>query len=1146
MPEKQKLNLPALPEREEKILKFWEEHKVFEKSIEQRKGARRFVFYDGPPFATGLPHYGHILASTIKDLVPRYWTMKGFRVDRRWGWDCHGLPIEHLVEQELNISGRKAIEKFGVQKFNETARSKVLGYSDEWYKTIRRIGRFVDFKNYYATMQPSYMESVWWAFAALYKKGLVYKDSRTSLFCPRCETPLSNFEIAMDNSYRDQEDNSVYVKLPLEGTTNEFLLVWTTTPWTLPGNAAVAVNPKLEYTKFKMGKEYIWAAVRPPHEMGADVDVIEKRSGKSFIGFRYRPLFRLTEDKNVYRVVGADFVNTEEGTGLVHIAPAFGEEDFVLGKAEGLPIFSTLDDTGRFNDQYRALGFLKGKKSEEANELIIAWLKKHQFLWRVQSIIHRYPICWRCQTPLLYKVQPAWFVKISALKPRMLALNKKIDWHPEHLKQGRFGNGLETAPDWNVSRSRFWGTPIPIWECTKCQQVQAIGSRAEFQQKTKEAKNRYILLRHGEAIHNIKGIISYAVKADYPLTLKGKLQVEQVSQSLKKRGIDMIFSSDVKRTKETAKMVSKILGIKKISFDARLREINTGVLEGQKQGAYSSIFSSRLEKFTKNPPGGENLTELRARTMKFIEELERKYSGKTILIISHEYPLWMLFAGSAGFTNEEAVHLKEARPQGDFIRFAETMEMRYKYLPRNGAREIDLHRPYVDEVSLFCACGGAMKRVPDVFDCWFESGSMPFAEKHYPFEHKEIFEKSFPADFIAEYIAQTRGWFYTLHVLAVALFGKPAFKHAVTTGTILSENGEKLSKSRKNFPDPWFLFGRYGVDAVRYYLMASPVMRADNINFSEKDVDEVYKKFSLISFNVLNFFKLGAGHLSLSSKKNSSRHILDRWIMSRLHSTLRDVTQSLDAYEIADAVKPLSDFVQDLSLWYVRRSRARIKSGGASARDALSTLRLVLFDLARMIAPVTPFLAEIIYQDLGRKKKLSVHLENWPRFNRRLIQGDLEEKMAAVRHIVSQALRVRAEVGVKVRQPLGALQIADKKISKKLLELIKDEVNVKEITFGEKLNLDTEITPALKKEGMVREIVRNIQEMRRDLGLRSKNIIKLQFDGDLEITETISERQGAIKKDVNASVLKIGGKKVFKIEREMDLDGKPLWVGIEI
>ncbi len=1135
----------SLPELEEKIIEFWEENKIFEKSILQRKNAKRYVFYDGPPFATGLPHYGHILASTIKDMVPRYWTMRGFQVPRRWGWDCHGLPIETLVEQELNIAGRKAIERFGVKKFNETARSKVLTYTNEWAKTVRRIGRFVDFDNSYATMSPTYMESVIWAFSQLYKKGLVYRDNRTSLFCPRCETPLSNFEIAMDNSYRDQEDDSVYVRLPLHGSKKENLLIWTTTPWTLPGNAAVAVNPKIEYTKYRVDGELVWAATTPPHEVGAKVEVVERISGKALVGKQYEPLFRLTDDKDAYRVVGADFVDIAEGTGLVHIAPSFGEEDFILGKKESLPLLNTLDDLGRFNSTYAGLKFLEGKKTTEANPIVIDWLKQKKLLWRVQKIMHRYPICWRCSTPLIYKVQLSWFIKVSAIKGKMLELNEKIDWHPEHLKHGRFGNDLAGAPDWNISRSRFWGTPIPIWECTSCKKIQVLGSRDDFHQQSSGAKNRYFIMRHGEAENNIRQVIGSEMpeRKKYHLTLRGKIAVEKSAKNLKKEKIDFIVASDFTRTKETAELIASKSDVK-VVLDERLREIKG--LDGESSNMVDTYIASPAERLTKKVPGGETLPEVRTRIFPVIKDLERKYEGKNILIIGHEASLWALYAASAGLSNDEMIQLRAEK--GVFIRYAEFLKMPYKIVPRNDTGELDFHLPYIDEVKIYCSeCASEAKRVPEVFDCWFESGSMPFAAQHYPFENKEVFEKNFPADFIAEYIAQTRGWFNKLHVLASALFGKQSFRHAVTTGTILSEKGEKLSKSRKNFPDPWILFGKYGVDAMRYYLMASPVMQADNVNFSEKDVDEIYKKYSLISYNVLNLFKLYQDRLKRGKKGKIGAHVLDRWILSRLHSTIREVTSGFDRYEIVEAVRPLLGFIQDLSLWYVRRSRDRIKSETPDAINALVTLQFVLGELSKLMAPVTPFLAEIIYRDLLNKKKISVHLEDWPKFEKKRIDKNLEGAMAEARDLASQALRLRAEAKIKVRQPLAELQVSSLKFKGKreLLELIKNEVNVKEIVFGNELKLDTQITPELKEEGMVREFVRNIQEMRRDLGLKPGHTIRIQVVGNVNLEAIISKWKDGIRKDTYAKEIKIGGKKIFSIERELEFDGTELCIGID-
>jgi len=1164
---REKLESKSLPELEEEILEFWKKNKIFEKSIAQRKDACRFVFYDGPPFATGLPHYGHILGSTAKDMVPRYWTMRGFRVDRRWGWDCHGLPIEHLVEQELKVSGRKAIEKLGLEKFNEAARAKVLLYAAEWKKMVERIGRFVDFDRSYKTMDPSYMESVWWAFATLWRKGLICKDFRIALFCPRCETPLSHFEIAMDDSYREQEDESVYVKFPLEGSRNESLLVWTTTPWTLPGNAAVAVNPQLEYTKFRVGKEYLWAVTLPSFEGKATARAVEKRSGKSLVGLRYAPPFRISSDENAYRVLSADFVQSLEGTGLVHIAPSFGEEDFLVGKRENLPLLQTLDESGLFGNEFRELEWLEGRTTAQANDLIRVRLRDAGILWKIQRVVHRYPICWRCQTPLIYKVHPAWFVNIARLRDRMIALNENIDWHPAHLKHGRFKNGIETAPDWNISRSRFWGTPIPIWECGTCKKITVVGSREEFHRKsvaegTRHSPNRYLLIRHGEAGSNARNVIASDKEEKYSLTVKGKKQVIAAARHLAKNyKVDVIVFSPFLRTRQSAELMAKTLGIQEIKEDARLGEINTGAFNGRSPAYYHAYFASPEEKFIKPPPGGETLNELRSRSLAFLLDMERRYRGKTILVVGHEYPLWMLAAAAEGLTNEETLALHTGTRAKDFIRFAEIREFAFRAVPRNRTGEADLHRPYVDEIRLWCECGGKLARIPDVFDCWFESGSMPFAQHHYPFEHKVLFEKRFPADFISEYTPQTRGWFYTLHVLSTALFDQAAFRHVVTSGTILSEKGEKLSKSRKNFPDPWLLFGRYGVDAVRFYLMSSPAMAAEDIHFSEKAVDEIYKKYSLIAYNVLNFFQLFRGGTGRRARAGTAvrvtedSHILDRWILSRLHSTIRTVGEGFERYEIPAATQPLLGFAQDLSLWYVRRSRERMKGEGEQSRNALAVLGYVLDALARLSAPATPFLAELIYRgagqtprnsSAGRGKKLSVHLEQWPEYDSRFVDERLEGKMEKIRDIVSRALRLRQESGIKVRQPLARLTIPYGELREKqeLLQLIKEEVNVKEISFGGEFGFDTAITPELREEGIVREFVRNVQEMRRDGGFRPNNRIRCQIVGSPAIEAILARWRETAQKEINAVEFTVGGKKKFRVERECEFEGERLWVGI--
>jgi isoleucyl-tRNA synthetase len=1137
----------TVPEAEERILAFWDTHNVFEKSIRTRKGDKEFVFYDGPPFATGLPHYGHILSSAVKDAMPRYFTMRGYRVTRRWGWDCHGLPIENIVEQEEKVSGKRAIEAFGIKRFNEAARSKVLTYVDEWRSMVRRIGRFVDFDRSYKTMDHTFMESVWWAFKELHKKRLVYRDSRTSLFCPRCETSLSNFEIAMDNSYRDQEDVSVFVKLKVHGTASDYLLVWTTTPWTLPANVAVAVHPKLEYTRFRVGTEYLWS-YKVPHDR-PDAEAVERKPGRALVGLRYEPLFPLADSVRAYRVYGADFVTTEEGTGLVHVAPAFGEDDFNLGKREKLPLLETLTTEARFGSAYPELKFLEGRSTTEANPIVIQHFRSSGNLFAQLPIRHRYPICWRCSTPLIYKVQPAWFVKVSSLKPKMLALNKRIDWHPEHLKDGRFGKGLETAPDWNLSRSRFWGTPLPIWECEHCHRVAVLGSIRELKDRS-VLRNEFLFVRHGEAMHNVDGLAG--PHEDTPrytsrLTERGKAQVERTARGIarNKRALDLIVTSPLARARETAEIVARATGAAMV-FDERLVDINPGAFVGRSLLEYNAYFGDQMHKFSHPAPGGESRNDVKRRMVAAFRDIESRHRGKRILIVSHGSPLFMLKGALEGLPDEGIAKL--GLPENGKL-----YQVDARPVPMDDGGHVDLHRPYVDEVRLECRCGGSLTRTPDVFDCWFESGSMPFAELHYPFERRAEFRKRFPADFISEYIAQTRGWFYTLHVVATGLFGRLAFRHAVTTGTIMAASGEKLSKKLKNYPDPTVLFGKYGVDALRFQLLSSPLMAAENIEFSEAQVEEIYKKYVLIATNVLGFFKLYRAELPPKSREQST-HPLDRWITSRLAGVVRDVTKAFEAYELPEATRPLLGFMEDLSTWYVRRSRERIKAGGVDGGRALRTLHDTLLAFAKLAAPVTPFLAERIYQELECKRE-SVHLEDWPAARLSAINPGLEAAMVQARAVVSSALRAREAARIKIRQPLQKLTVranaAD--LDADLLTVIRDEVNVKEValdpTLAEEVLLDTTITPELYQEGIRRDVSRMVQELRRDAGLQVKDTAAIGIQARGEVLAALQNGTEALARATHASSIVLIPQEQtrnFKFDAEIEskLGEDPIWIGV--
>ncbi len=1187
--------------QEQEVLKFWKDYEVFKQSVETRNPKNEYTFYDGPPFATGLPHYGHFLASVIKDMVPRYFTMKGFRVERRFGWDCHGLPIENIVEKELGTKSKKDIEeKIGIEKFNEDCRSKVLLYVNEWEKIITRLGRWVDFENDYKTMDIDFMESVIWLFAELYKKNLIYEGRRISLYCPRCATPLSNFEIAMDNSYQMRHDQTATAKFKLiDENTNipTYILAWTTTPWTLPSNFALAVNPELEYIKVNYKGSYCIVVKSLASKIfGEDFETVEMLKGSDLVGKNYEPLFPYFDNrKDLFKVVGADFVSDEEGTGIVHLAP-YGEDDFNLAREKGLDILDleTVDDGGNFKkivSDFAGMAIM----DKDTNKKINQWLEEQDKLFEAKQYSHNYPHCWRCETPLFYNPQRAYFLNVQSIKDRMLTQNENINWKPTHLKHGRFQKGLETAPDWNLSRNRFWGTPIPIWKCEDCEHHQVVDS---------------------------------------------------------------------------------------------------------------------------------------------IKELE-KLSGEKVT---------------------------------------------------------DLHKHFVDKYTWKCEkCGGIMTRTTEVLDCWFESGAMPYAQKHYPFENEDRFAETFPGDFIAEYISQTRGWFYTLHVLSTAFKDSHAFKNVICTGTILAEDGNKMSKSKKNYPDPSLIFEKYGSDAMRYYLMASSVMKGENFNFTEKGVEEILKTIILPIRNAYQFFQLyanidgwsptkfsfvrhGEAHhniLGVYSGKAENEHCLteegkkqaqkvsqvvgsfdflvcspfirtremakiiletakskitpiederlreidfgdlegekyipiierlkrssgeslldiqarmekaledyasdyrgkhtvivshggpiryvvaqqnnvhteegalmvpsfktggsysffalpqtenelDLWILSETQVLLKHYRTKMDEYEIAEALKEIPPFVDNLNNWYLRRSRKRFWEEGLG-EDKISgyeTLHYVLLTLSKILAPVCPFFAEKLFQDLSQNKKNSVHLEFLPIQKDSWIDEKLNEKIKISREIVRLSASIRAKKKIKLRQPLAKLQFSISN-AKDLLQpsdilIIEGEANVKKIEilttealkkiakkivkvdarkvgrkFGKKMQelivdgkagnfkelddgqieiageileadeyeaqfdcegefdaencgqlvvlLETEISEELKIEGFAREIIRAIQEQRKINGFEISDRINVSFVTESEILKTAFEQfQDKISQEVLAVSIK--HEKILTVE-EIEIDGEKI------
>jgi len=975
-------------EMEKEVLNFWREDKTFEKSVNQRDKKNAYVFYDGPPFITGVPHYGTLLSSIVKDVVPRYWTMKGKHVERRWGWDCHGLPAENLVEKKLGIKDKRDIPKIGLEKYIETCHAEMVQGGSVWEDTIERIGRWVEFKNAYKTMDKEYMESVWWAFKTLHEKGKIYEGEKVLMYCTRCATPISKAEVAMDNSYKVVTDPSSYVKFHLKAdqewaggkykTKNAvYMIAWTTTPWTLSANVALAVGTDVDYTALRINdiKELLIVARDSVSKLFKDdkIEIVhDDIKGSDLIGLKYEPLFE-NHGENAHRVIGADFVTTEDGTGIVHIAPAFGEDDYAMSKKENLPVINTVDENGMYID-----GRWEGKNVWEVNKEIAKTLKEEGTVMHIDYIQHDYPHCHRCGTKLMYRAHPSWFMDIDGQRSEMLEQNKNINWFPEHFKEKRFKNTVETAPDWNLSRDRFWATPIPVW--------------------------------------------------------RGK--------------------------KEDGTVVEKVIGS-----------------------------------------------------------------------------------------------------------YAELKELSGQELP-------DYHLPYVDRIE-FELDGIKMKRIEKVMDCWFESGSMPFAQFHYPFENKEKFEENFPGDFISEYVGQIRAWFYYLHAISVGIFGKEAFKNVIVTGTIAGSDGKKMSKSLGNYTDSNILLDQYSSDALRYLLMSSPLLNGDDFALIDKDVSDIQRKLETL-WNSYGFFVMYANVDNWSPEKLNGApkvsNLLDKWIISKLHRLIKTVDENMLVYNVPNAVNPIVDFIDELSNWYIRRSRKRFwkSENDGDKNEAYQTLHYVLVQLSKVIAPFTPFIAEEIYRNLtsphpnplpeGEGVPVSVHLEDFPVADESLIDEKINADMQAVREIVNIGLQLRAKSAIKVRQPLNELRIMNYELSEELLDIVKEEVNVKNVAVVEtvrdvenviwdgenKIGLNTEITPELKLEGQAREIIRYIQEMRKQAGYDVDNRIRVWHSGMSEVFDNEKLKDIIAKETLADEVLSKEDKSPeIDLEKEFEVDGEKLIISIK-
>jgi isoleucyl-tRNA synthetase len=977
---------------EEDVLDFWEKADTFKKSIKKDSPKGNYVFNDGPPFITGLPHYATLLPSIAKDIIPRYFTMKGYRVERVWGWDCHGLPAENKVEEQLELKNKKDIEELGVDKFVNACRSYVDKGSEQWEWYINRIGRWVDMKNAYKTMDLNFMESVIWSFKQLYDSGFIYEGYRTSLHCPRCATPLSKFEITMDDgSYREVTDKSIVVKFKTKNANkkqkdagidnNTYILVWTTTPWTLPGNLALAVGADIEYLVVEVKEtfkpdennkglnlipgKYIVAAERYEHlakENKYFSDNIQRIKGTDLVGLEYETLYPL-EDKTIatsdktYKIYVADFVTTEDGTGVVHIAPNFGEDDFELGKKIGIPMIDLMDDSGTYLEP---AGKWNGFYYKKANRDVLIDLDEKNIIVSSLDITHSYPFCYRCSTPLIYKTQKAWYLDIQKIKQRMLETNKEINWVPGHFKDGRFSKNIENAPDWCLSRSRYWGSPLPVWKCDSCTEIKVLGS---------------------------------------------------------------------------------------------------------------------------------------------IEEIEKASSKKVK----------------------------------------------------------DLHRPDIDEHTFQCRCGGTMNRVKEVFDCWFESGAMPFAQFHYPFERQSEFKKLFPADFIIEYTGQLRGWFYYLHVLSNALFDSVSFKNVVVSGVLAGTDGRKMSKSFGNYPDPRTTLEKYGSDALRMYFMNSPIMLGDDTSLSEIDIQDALRKNVIVLWNVVKFYELfmSDGDKTIEEALAGKKNVLDIWILTRLNQLHAEVTENLDKYNLPVASRPISGFINDLSTWYLRRSRDRFKGDDESDKQAaIATTKYVLINLSKIMAPFTPFISEQIWQKMTGNNfadnNKSVHLESWVETNEliKIDKVNILDNMHIAMNIVELGLSKRDEAGIKVRQPLQEVKVMNCNLQGEFKSLVLDELNVKKITCTNgtgdlTVELDTNITSELKLECIKRDLVRLVNAARKNTGLSLNDRAEIVYNTDgASIIEAITTFRDEILKDTLSSNIRIADN--TEDLKDVKIEGVPIKLGLKM
>jgi isoleucyl-tRNA synthetase len=1158
-----------LPELEEKVLAFWDEQHVFEKSLSKKSGAKKFVFYEGPPYANGKPAIHHVISRIVKDVILRYKTMQGYEVPRRAGWDTHGLPVEIATEKVLGLKSKKDIEEFGMKLFNEKAREQVWVYKDEWERMTRRIGYWLDLKNAYVTYEPEYVESLWWTISQISKRKLLYKGFKVVPWCTRDGTSLSSHELAQ--GYKEVSDTSVYVKFKLKSgqkignfTINDktYILSWTTTPWTLPGNVALAVGEKIDYIRTKQnGENLILAKSRQEilreKENPKAVIIDQEIMGSALLGLAYEPLFNIPSLKSEksYKIYPADFVTTTDGTGVVHTAVMYGVDDFALGKKIGLPEFHTVNVEGKFIDEVHGLAG-KYVKAKETEEHIFKYLEANGNLLKTEAYVHEYPFCWRCGTAILYYARSSWFVEMSKLRGELLKNNKTVNWTPGHVKAGRFGEWLREVKDWNLSRERYWGMPLPIWECKQCGHTEVVGSMDELDRLAGGSNNRYAAMRHGESENVIFKIVDSGDQ-NCRLTPKGRKQIAQAAKQLKKKKIDLIFSSDITRAKESVEIVAKELGAE-VRFDKRLREMNLGALSGKPISEYWKAFPVAENRFTGHADASsESYTDIRTRAWNFLEEMEKEYQGKNILIVTHETVVWMLSQSALGWSDREAMVKKTGDGTKDFVAPAEMVSFGVKKIPRNDTGQVDLHRPFADDIFPPCPkCKAAMARVPEVADVWYDSGAMPYAQSHYPFALKKTNIKTlsgldYPADFIAEGMDQTRGWFYTMMAIATALGYKAPYKNVVALGLINDKFGQKMSKSKGNVVEPFAVINKYGVDALRWYFYTGSPL-GEPKNFDELEIAKEFRKTHLIIYNSFIFWKTYADQKA--KMPATSKNVLDQWILVRLDQVNDSVTKKLNSYEIREAALEIETLVDDLSRWYIRRSRRRLQrpESNADYAAASATLGYVLLLLIKMMAPFTPFFSEIFYGALGGTNG-SVHLDAWPKTARtggRKHSAATDKKMiaqmSAAREFAAAGLAKRVEVGIKVRQPLASMAVGIK-LGHEFEKIVAEEVNVKKIIFVAKqksVALDTIITPALREEGLLREVSRMFQELRQKAGLEPKDKIVAIMELPADAKHAVENNESAFKIDVGAMAVEYARSDKFTTEETTKLEGQEVWTAI--